>query len=295
MTLRRFFIVVVFLVLTATVANAYTIVMRDGRRIEIPNEFTVTTSTLTYSVGQGFQITIQLSGVDIAATERANGEANGSFLAKASAPAKVPEPPVQTRPRAQRSITNRDLESYRRTREENELAYEKRRQELGLPSAEERRQEVAEIDERTREQLLRMREQQQQQQQQTSEEYWRKRALSAELAATQAQIDALRGTVGDISPTNYLFGFGGLGTGIPFGTVRTPLWDFQAQNLLTPNVFAPALVDPLFGARFGIGFNRGFGFHGRRFHRPIFVAPHFNRNMGGRGGFSSPGRGGRRH
>ena len=292
MTLRRFFIVGVFLVLTATVANAYTIVMRDGRRVEIPNEFTVTTSTLTYSVGQGIQITVQLSGVDIAATERANGERQGAFLARASAPAKVPEPPVQTRPRAQRSITNRDLDSYRRTREENELAYEKRRQELGLPSAEERRQQVAEIDARTHEQLLRMREQQQQQ---ASEDYWRNRALNAELAATQAQLNALRGPVGDMSPTNYLFEFGGLGTGIPFGTVRTPLWDFQAQNLLTPNVFAPALVDPLFGARFGIGFNNRFGFHGRRFHRPIFVAPHFNRHRGGRGGFSSPGRGGRRH
>ena len=75
-----------FLFLTVSVVNAYTVVMRDGRRVEIPNEFAVTNSTLTYDVGNGMQITIQLNTVDIGATERANGEARGSFLMKATAP-----------------------------------------------------------------------------------------------------------------------------------------------------------------------------------------------------------------
>ena len=86
---NRFIMAVVFLVLTATVANAYTLVMRNGRRIEIPNEFTVTASTLTYTVGSGIQITVQLSGIDIAKTERVNGEPSGSFLARVLAPAPV--------------------------------------------------------------------------------------------------------------------------------------------------------------------------------------------------------------
>ena len=73
MTLRRVFFAVVFLALTVSAVNAYTVVMRDGRRVEIPNEFTVTNSTLTYEVSNGFQVTIQLNTVDIAATERANG------------------------------------------------------------------------------------------------------------------------------------------------------------------------------------------------------------------------------
>src|SRR5829696_667403 len=76
-----------FLFLMVSVVNAYTVVMRDGRRVEIPNEFTVTNSTVTYEVSNGFQVTIQLNTVDIAATERANGEAQGSFLRKANAPA----------------------------------------------------------------------------------------------------------------------------------------------------------------------------------------------------------------
>src|SRR5215211_7304845 len=103
---------VLFLFLTVSAVNAYTVVMRDGRRVEIPNEFTVTNSTLTYDVGSGIQITIQLNTVDIAATERANREAQGSLLMKASAP----QTPVERAPQtsAQRSITNADLEKFRR-------------------------------------------------------------------------------------------------------------------------------------------------------------------------------------
>ena len=95
MALNRFIMAVVFLVLTATVTSAYTLVMRNGRRTEIPNEFTVTVSTLTYTVGSGIQITVQLSGIDIAATERANGEPYGTFLARVLPPAQITAPAAQ--------------------------------------------------------------------------------------------------------------------------------------------------------------------------------------------------------
>src|SRR5215218_10352467 len=106
-----------FLFLMVSVVNAYTVVMRDGRRVEIPNEFAVTNTTLTYDVGNGIQVTIQLNTVDIVATERANGQAQGAFLNKAIAP----QTPVQSAPQtrvgsAGRSITNADLEKYRRAR-----------------------------------------------------------------------------------------------------------------------------------------------------------------------------------
>lgn len=185
MTLKRGFFVVVFLALTVSAVNAYTVVMRDGRRVEIPNEFTVTNSTLTYEVSNGFQVTIQLNTVDVAATERANGETTGALLQKAAAPAVVPTTP-QTRTRAGRSITNQDLEVYRKARVENEVAYEKQRQELGLPSAEDRRREVAEIEDRTVEQVRSMRARE--------EAYWRSRAEAAraEMAASEAQSGAAR-------------------------------------------------------------------------------------------------------
>jgi len=184
MGISRSFFAALFLALTVSVVNAYTVVMRDGRRVEIPNEFTVTNSTLTYQVGNGIQITVQLNTVDIAATERANGQPAGSFLQKAAAPKDIPKAP-QGQPSAQRSITNKDLEVYRQARVQNDMDYEKRRKELGLPSAEERRQEVAAIQDRTLEQVRSMRAQE--------EAYWRSRAeaLRAEAALNEAQNGSL--------------------------------------------------------------------------------------------------------
>src|SRR5690348_969312 len=110
MGVSRTLFAVLFLCLSVSAVNAYTIVMRDGRRVEIPNEFAVTSSTLTYEVSHGFQVTIQLNTVDIAATERADSQPAGSLLQKAAAPAVVPVTPQK---RAGRSITNQDLEVYR--------------------------------------------------------------------------------------------------------------------------------------------------------------------------------------
>jgi hypothetical protein len=205
MTLRRMFFAVVFLALTVSAVNAYTVVMRDGRRVEIPNEFSVTSSTLTYEVSNGFQVTIQLNTVDIAATERANGEPTGSLLQKAGAPAAVPG---TTQTRARRSITNKDLEVYRKARVENERAYDELRRELGLPSAEERRREVAEIEDRTLEQVRRMREQE--------EAYWQSRAEAAR--AEMAAQEARSGSRQDI-PWSYssFGGFSGFGPFDSFG------------------------------------------------------------------------------
>jgi len=162
-----------FLFLTVSVVNAYTIVMRDGRRVEIPNQFAVTNSTLTYDVGAGMQVTIQLNTVDMDVTKRANGEARVVFLMKANAPEEAVDPALQTRRAAAgRSITNSDLEKFRRARVESE----KERNELGLPSLEQRRNETAAIEDRTVEQVRNMRAQE--------EAYWRGRAdaLRAESA-----------------------------------------------------------------------------------------------------------------
>lgn len=178
MPLRKLFIAALFLALTATVANAYTIVMRDGRKIEIPKEFTVTNTTLTYETAPGIQVTIQLAAVDIAATERVNGQAAGNFMAVGAKP-QAPAPVQTQRLTATRSITNKDLEVYRRVR----LESERERAELGLPSMEDRRREVEDIDERTQEQIRDMRSREEL-------DFWRNRAMTLEtqMAATQDQM-----------------------------------------------------------------------------------------------------------
>ena len=223
MRLTRIIVAALFLALTVSVANAYTLVMRDGRRVEIPNEFTVTNSTLTYEAGTGFQITIQLSTVDIAATERANGEPSGSLLQKGSAPAPVPQT-RQRRQSANRSITNKDLEGYRQARIQSEIAYEKRRKELGLPTAEQQRLESAAIVDRTHQQLLGM-----QAQEKNSEEYWRSRAseLRSEMASVDAQIGYVRGRLAELPENN---SYGGFSTVMPYGGVFPQYGTFPFQN-----------------------------------------------------------------
>jgi len=249
MSLTKGFFVVVFLALTVSAVNAYTVVLRDGRRVEIPNEFTVTNSTLTYDVGNGIQVTLQLNTVDIAATERANGQQTGSLMHKAAEPVVIPVAPQK---RAGRSITNQDLEVYRKARVENEIAYEKQRKELGLPSAEERRREVADIEDRTLEQVRRMREQE--------EAYWRSRAEAAraEMAASQAQFARQRP---DEASFAYPFGgysgvwpFDGVGFGVAggrfngFGRFSSSPFDGFLATPITPFPTFPQGRRPVFRA-----------------------------------------------
>lgn len=247
----RLLTVVLFLFLTASATSAYTIIMRDGRRVEIPNEFTVTNSTLTYVVSNGFQKTIQLNTVDIAATERANGEPAGSFLQRAAATANVPSEP-QTRARAGRSITNKDLEVYRKARVENEA----QRKDLGLPSLEDRQREVAGIDDRTLEQVRSMRAQE--------EAYWRSRAdaVRAEMAANQAQLESSRQRFQD-TPFSYsydafpgFYPFDTLGFGITGGR-------FNRFGRFPSSPFDGFLATPITPFP-------NFGGHGRR---PVFRSP----------------------
>lgn len=230
----RVLAVLLFLACGVISANAYTLVMRDGRRVEIPDAFTVTNSTLTYEVSSGIQVTIQLSTVNIAATERANGEAAGSFLSKTTTPMPAAGRPRQTtRPTANRSITNADLEDYRRTRVASEKAYEKRRQQLGLPSRAAGQRELAAVTERTYEQLRNKRGQEE-----DGEAYWRGRAgaLRTEIATNDAQIAVVRQRLEEL-PVSYSLGmyettpFGGLGypnVNGPFP--NNPVWNPFPNN-----------------------------------------------------------------
>ena len=248
--------------------NAYTLVMRDGRRMEIPDKFTVSTSTVTYEAGSDIQVTIQLNTVDVAATERANGEAAGSFLRKANAFEPVAEPVQQGRRAVGRSITNADLEPYRRKRIEGEKEYERQRVELGLPSREERRREAEAIQDRTLEQVRNMR------QQQDSEEaaYWRARAESMRgMSASQAEMDYWRNRLdvyggGSILPVEDGFGIGNFDRRFRRGQ------RFRVSDPFTGFLSTPITPFPRFPSSF---------------RRPIFVAPRGRVNQRprhGRGG-----------
>jgi hypothetical protein len=178
--------------LLAITASAYTLVFRDGRREEIPAEFTVTRTTLTYEIAPGFLKTMQLILIDVTATERANNEAPGSFFKHKEETAVADDfasPAVRT-------LTNRDLAAVRQRRIESEQAYENRRKELGLPTVEETRRRQAEDGAVVREQIraenmAKARE----------ESYWRERArnLRAEIATVDTQISYLRGRISEFN------------------------------------------------------------------------------------------------
>src|SRR6266513_1185375 len=113
----RVVFVSVFILLVGVVANAYTVIMLGGRRVEIPSRFVVTPATLTYQVAEGIQITIPMAAINIPATEKANNEAPGSLLKRAQL---ATEAALVTRDTVQkqkadsggrRTITNRDLET----------------------------------------------------------------------------------------------------------------------------------------------------------------------------------------
>src|SRR5438876_9279398 len=176
----------------AITAGAYTLVLRNGQRLEIPSEFTLTKTTLTYEISPGFNKTMQLILIDVAATERANKEVPGSFFKHTEQSPVV----VQPAPQAIRTLTNRDLMAVRQRRIESEQAYETRRKELGLPTVEETRSRQAADGAVLREQIreaniAKARE----------ETFWRQRAraLRTEIATVDAQIGYVRGRLSEVN------------------------------------------------------------------------------------------------
>lgn len=269
----RVLAVLLFLTCGLISANAYTLVMRDGRRVQIPDAFTVTNTTLTYEVSSGIQVTVQLSTVNIYATERANGEAAGSFMSKSSATPTAPAPtaPATSRPRqatrqtANRSITNADLEEYRRTRVASERAYERRRKQLGLPSQAAGQRELAAVTERTVEQLRNKRDQEQ-----DGEAYWRGRAssLRTEIATNDAQIAFVSQRLEEL-PVSY--SLGGYDTG-PFGNPGYPTVYGPFPNY--PNY--PVLGNPFPNNRRSRVWNR----RGRYPQTNVLIMPNQNYDYG---------------
>src|SRR3989442_3786184 len=194
----------VIILLLCVVANAYTVIMRGGRHIEIPSRFVVTPATLTYKVTEGIQIPIPNAAIDIPDTEKANNEAPGSLLKRAQMATEesfVSRDVIQKEKAdsaSRRTITNRDLETSMRRRRESEAAYEARRKQLGLPSLEEsRKRAAAEFDLVTTELA------QKRIAESESEDYWRARAaaIRTETGALDAEVNYIRARLDEFSFT----------------------------------------------------------------------------------------------
>src|SRR5437660_7402149 len=176
----------------AITASAYTLVLRHGQRIEIPSEFTLTKTTLTYEISPGFNRTMQLILIDVAATERAYHETPGSFFKHTKESPVV----VQPAPQATRTLTNRDLAAVRQRRIESEQHYETRRKESAPPTVEETRRRQEEEGTALRAQIR-----EENVGKASEESYWRGRAreLRTEIATVDTQINYLRGRIGEFN------------------------------------------------------------------------------------------------
>ena len=287
-TLGRIVSVFVFVCIVTATVNAYTVIMRGGRRIEIPSSFVVTNSTLTYEVSPGFQVTLNLAAIDIPATETANKELPGSLLRRVAAAsvesqlradkgasATPPSTPLR------RTVTNRDLEPSSRRRREAELAYERRRKELGLPSVEESRSQAAQESDSIARELEQTRAMEKE-----SESYWRARAneLRTEIAAVDAQIRFVRSQLDEPLFSSWNGSFANVTSVVPFVSFgntgrRGP---FHSRPV-RPRVFAAPRNGVQLSGRvaFGGGATRGQGFlNRRRFNRSgQFGSPLFGPNI----------------
>lgn len=138
----------------AVAANAYTLVLRNGRRVTVSDKFKMTPTALSYEASQGYWVTVWLSSVDIAATEKINGEPAGSFNGRIkrardgahAAPVRATQAVQTNRGVGRRAVTNRELEPARLAREAQEKEYERTRLERGMPSRQELQQRIEEQD-----------------------------------------------------------------------------------------------------------------------------------------------------
>jgi len=245
----RFVLAVLVMALISEVAGAYTLVFRDGRRLEIPDQFVVSKWTVTYELAPGIQRTVQMATIDVAATERVNRERAGSFLKRASV--ETTQTLVKTVPRA---VTNQQLERFKTARLESEAAYERRRKELGLPPVEESKRAAEAQSNNNRAELLAIKSQERE-----AERYWRTRAseLRAEIAATNARIDFVRARLNEV-PSSPAFGV--FTTALPFGLTAQPSvgrfgrLTFQSTTVFSQRQRAPQITGAV---RFGGGHSGG--------------------------------------
>jgi hypothetical protein len=246
----------VLVLLFVSLASAYTLVMRGGKRIQIPDRFTLTPTVLTYQTSPGMNVTLQLAAIDIAETERANGEPAGSFIRRmhtaTTVDANTEAQSVANDPRHIRNVTNRELEPYARARRESEREYERTRKELGFPSLEELRLRAE------RESVLAHEFVERRSRELDEESEWRRRA-----AELERRIDAIEAIDSQRNSDNFQYPAGAFYWPTDLFSVSSGLSDFGRSR---------------FG--FGHGFNRGFFSRRSR----IFVAPGGATFFGGRFG-----------
>jgi hypothetical protein len=130
--MRRILFIVFVLILLPVVAQAYTLVLKDGRRIEVRNQYRIVNELAVFTLPEGNRLSISLEKINVSETELANGDEPGMFVKNATSPPKVSDksaptdaaktdeesPIVASSKPGAKKLTNKDFERYRVRREE---------------------------------------------------------------------------------------------------------------------------------------------------------------------------------
>ncbi|MEW6735145.1 MAG: hypothetical protein AB1489_27890 [Acidobacteriota bacterium] len=130
--MKRTLLLVCILALMPMVAQAYTLVLKDGRRIEVNSQYRIVNNIAIFSLPEGNRFSISLQKINVDATELANGQEVGTFLKNATDAGKLAKldqrsdnpsqdndsPLVASSRAINKKLTNSDFERYRVRREE---------------------------------------------------------------------------------------------------------------------------------------------------------------------------------
>lgn len=133
--MKRLLLSFTALLILPAIAAAYTLVLKDGKRIEVKPQYRIVGELVVFSYPDGHRFSVPLSNVSIEETELANGLMPGSFVKNVTEPPKIGEAPPTNQPQndspfvgrvTKKKITNADFESYKARRLETERELQKR-------------------------------------------------------------------------------------------------------------------------------------------------------------------------
>ncbi len=118
--MQRFIIAFLLLLVWSGSALAYTVILKDGRRVEVRETFRQVNSVVVFTKSDGKPFSVSVTNIDIPATEKANRQRPGDFQnnmggalpitdGDAPAPAVAQKSPRKSPARPARVLTNADF------------------------------------------------------------------------------------------------------------------------------------------------------------------------------------------
>lgn len=126
--MKRFLVALCLVVFLPLLTSAYTLVLKDGRRIEVREQYRIVKDIAVFTLADNTRFSLSLEKINIEETELANGLTAGLFLKNTSTPPKETDSttnssnkednPIVTSRATAHKITNSDFDKYRIRREE---------------------------------------------------------------------------------------------------------------------------------------------------------------------------------